>query len=90
MGPGDLVQVMAGGPVYTQPVGINDQQSAIRCHAGFVAEGTQVMVIETHHTIGLPKWAKVLAGGKVVWLNACFLQDLEAAGPVYLTSPMVY
>jgi hypothetical protein len=38
-----------------------------------------VVVIETHHAIGLPKWAKVLADGKVVWMNACFLWDLEAA-----------
>jgi len=80
MAKGDLVTVLGGAPVYTLPVGIEDQTGAIRHYAGMTRKGQPAVILsdpdDWQAILGMVSnadWTQVLLGGGVVWIQTTFL-----------------
>jgi hypothetical protein len=79
---GDLVTVLGGAPVYTLPVGIEDQLGAIRHYAGMTMKGQPAVILSDPddwkaalERVSSADWTQILLGGQVVWLQSHFISD---------------
>jgi hypothetical protein len=85
---GSLVVLRQGGAFYTQPVGINDQVSAVRHHAGFGRINQHGLVLsdpddwkKTPNLDWSTPWSQVLTEGRVVWVKSQWLTEVVRAFP---------
>jgi hypothetical protein len=80
---GSLVVLRDGGAFYTQPVGINDQVSAVRHHAGFGRNNQHGVVLsdpddwkKTPNLDWSTPWSQILTEGRVVWVRNHYIETL--------------